>query len=175
MKRYLWTHFIYKLFSRRRKANPRQPAARLRRPSVRPQLEGLEDRTLLSGQTFLVNIGGVNGDPLNPDGTPVGSGTAGSLRYCIQQADLAQNAGSTINFSSTVGNSIKLQHGELVISQGMTINGPGAGNLTISGGFQTITDIFGNTFNLPGSRVFDITPNAGKVTIAGLTISDGNA
>jgi hypothetical protein len=57
-------------------------------------LEGLEDRTLLSGQTFLVNVAN---DPLNPDGTPVGSGNTGSLRYCIQQADLAQNANSTIN------------------------------------------------------------------------------
>src|SRR6516165_9352529 len=118
----------------------------------RPRLEALEDRTLLSA--YLVNL-------LGDAGT--GSGTAGDIRYCINQADKPANAGSTLTFdTTTIGSStITLTKGELVLSDNMTITGPGASKLTISGNKT--------------SRVFDITATTAHVTISSLTISGGFA
>jgi predicted outer membrane repeat protein len=117
-------------------------------------VEALEERALLSANTYLVNLPGDAG---------TGSGLFGDLRYCVNQADQAANAGSTITFDTkAIGSStITLSHGELAISDNMTIQGPGASNLTISGGKI--------------SRVFDITATTAVVTISNLTISGGSA
>src|SRR5579883_1066767 len=170
MRSYLWSRFLRNMFARRGRTTTRQLPARPRRPSARPRLEALEDRTLLSAQNYLVTVGGDAGvaDPTDP------TGRSGDIRYCIEQADQTGNAGSTINFSGTVGNLITLTHGELVVSQNMTITGPSASGLTISGGYK-VTTINGFTFINPGSRVFDVTANGETVTIAGLTIADGDA
>ena len=121
-------------------------------------LEILEDRTLLSN-TYTVTLGGDagNANPTDP------TGLSGDIRYCINQADQKANAGSTIQFNTKdIGsNTITLSHGELEIAQDTTITGPGASSLTISGG------------NV--SRVFNVTSQFAVVTIAGLTVSDGNA
>ena len=106
----------------------------LRTRAVQLRLEHLEDRTVPS--TFTVALSGDTG---------AGSGTSGDIRYCITQADQVANAGSTINFSVS---SIVLSHGELPISQSMTLNGPGPTDLTISGNAT--------------SRVFDITAQNGR-------------
>src|SRR5262249_40420047 len=76
----------------------------------------------------------------------------------------AVNAGSTIVFNTAKASSlIVLSQGELRLSQNMTITGPGAGALTITGTSAT-----------GASRVFET--NAGvTVSISGLTISGGNA
>jgi CSLREA domain-containing protein len=82
---------------------------------------------------------------------------AGSLRQAI--ADSA--AGDTINFAVT--GTITLTSGELHIANNVTINGPGATVLTISGN--------------NASRVFNVsngTTSGPNVTIAGLTIDSGN-
>ncbi len=122
-----------------------------------PRLEHLEDRTLFSAQIFTVNTAGDAG---------VGSGTTGDIRYCIDKADLTANAGSTIQFDTKAigSNTITLSHGELEISDNMTITGPGASSLTISA----------KNSNGAASRIFNITAPQAVVTIAGLTISDGN-
>src|SRR5947209_3253223 len=75
----------------------------------------------------------------------------GSLRQAV--ADVAP--GGTITFDVT--GTIALTGGELTIDKDLTINGPGANQLTVSGN------------NL--SRVFNI--NGGSVDISGLTISNG--
>jgi hypothetical protein len=77
---------------------------------------------------------------------------AGSLRQAIINAV----SGDTINFSIT--GTITLTSGELLINKNLTINGPGASVLAISGNNS--------------SRIFNIT--AGDVLVTGITIQDGN-
>jgi hypothetical protein len=69
--------------------------------------------------------------------------------------------GGTINFNLTYPATITLSSvfGPLLIDKNLTIDGPGAANLTISGGNQV--------------GVFTI--NSGTVSIQGVTISNGNA
>jgi len=77
-----------------------------------------------------------------------------TLRDAIALADVS---GDTINFS--VVGPIILTQGEFNITKDLTISGPGAGSLTISGGNVT--------------RVFNIATSTVTVSISGLTISDG--
>jgi hypothetical protein len=80
----------------------------------------------------------------------------GSLRAEIAAA----NSGDTINFASSLdGQTVTLTSGELLINKGLTIQGPGAGQLTVSGNNQ--------------SRVFDIGGLGQSIVLSGLTISNG--
>jgi hypothetical protein len=82
---------------------------------------------------------------------------SGSLRQAI--ANLSP--GGTIAFDpSLAGKTIFLTGGELLLSNNMTINGPGANQLTISGSHS--------------GRVLDIAPGVTNL-ISGLTIADGLA
>src|SRR5437773_8903835 len=93
----------------------RTPAAR---PTFRPTLQALEDRWVPSTLTVLNNLD---------------SGT-GSLRAAIAAA----HPSDTIVFAPSLnGQTITLTSGELFIKNGLTIAGPGAGNLTISGNFAS--------------------------------------
>jgi hypothetical protein len=79
----------------------------------------------------------------------------GSLRQALADA----NNGDAINFDSSLnGGTITLFGGELVVNKSLTINGPGANHLTVSGD--------------GASRVFHVTGGF-TVTIAGLTITRG--
>ena len=79
----------------------------------------------------------------------------GSLRQAIANAI----DGDTILFDSSLnGQTITLTSGELLITKSLTIDGPGANLLTISGD--------------NAARVFNITST---VTISGVTITDGTA
>jgi hypothetical protein len=80
----------------------------------------------------------------------------GSLRDAIAAAA----PGDTINFSLTLPATITLTSGELLISKNLTISGPGASSLTISGNNS--------------SRVFEI-GSGFTVAISGLTIQNGSA
>ncbi len=117
----------------------------------RPVVEALEGRALLS--TFTVNSVGDAGS---------GSGDAGDLRYCINQAN-ADDQANTIVFDSTVfgtAQTITLSGGQLELEDTLgtqTITGPAAG-LTISGG--------------RGSRVFQVDSGV-TASISGLTITGG--
>jgi hypothetical protein len=85
------------------------------------------------------------------------SGT-GSLAAAIAAADLTSN--DVIKFENGLHGEIDLLNGELLISSNMTIDGPGASKLSISG--------------QDDARVFEI--DAGfKVGISGLTITHGSA
>src|SRR5262249_32272526 len=90
-----------------------------------------------------------------------GTGTAGDLRYAIEQAD--QDTGdSTIAFAPTLcGQTIDLESGALAINKlsgTLTILGPTAGGLTISGSGH--------------GQVFPVAPIS-HVTISNLTITGG--
>src|SRR5262249_3787354 len=125
-------------------APPRQGTKHPRPLRIVPRLEALEDRTVPSTLTVTNNLDtGALGD--------------GSLRGEIAAAQ----SGDTINFaSSLLGQTIRLTNGELAITRSLDIEGPGANQLTVSGG--------------GASRVFDISGGV-TVTIAGMTVTDGLA
>src|SRR6516162_2860078 len=84
-------------------------------PRFRPRLEALEDRWMPSTLTVTNNL----------------DSGAGSLRADIAAA----NPGDTINFAPTLdGRAVTLTSGQLVINKNLTIQGPGAALLAISGG-----------------------------------------
>jgi hypothetical protein len=113
----------------------------------------LEGR-VLPATTFTVNLNTDTGGPGGQMVTP----TSGDLRYCISQADLPANAGSTIDFAIS-NTTVTLTQGVLTISQNLSIVGPGASSpITVSGNHA--------------SGVFDIT--TGTVTLSGLTIANGS-
>jgi hypothetical protein len=113
-----------------------QPARRFR-----PRLETLERRDVPS--TWIVR-------------NSLDSG-ADSLRAEITAAQ----AGDTIVFDPSLdGQTITLTSGELGITRSLTIQGPGAGQLAVSGDHL--------------SRVFEVGGATTNVTLSGLTITQGN-
>ena len=103
-------------------------------------LEAFEDRTLLS--TFTVAN-------LNDSGT-------GSLRAAVAAA----SSGDTIAFARGLRGTITLTSGELLVTDSVTVSGPGANVLSVSGN--------------NASRVFEVASGQ-NVTISGLTITHGAA
>jgi hypothetical protein len=86
---------------------------------------------------------------------------AGSLRQAVLDAP----EGGTVDFQTGLSGRITLTSGELLISKDLTIAGPGASRITVSGSNS--------------SRVFDIQRpeplTSITVAISGLTIADGSA
>jgi len=132
-------------------------AARRRQFKSNLQMEQLEDRRVLA--TFTVNVAGDTPDETPGDGTAADSSGNTSLRAAIEEANAFAGA-DVIEFNLPAGDdAINLTIGELPITEGLTITGPGARNLTIE---QTGT---GRVFHIP-------TPDA--VTISGVTIAGGS-
>jgi hypothetical protein len=125
-----------------------RPARKVR--ADRPRLEVLEDRALLS--TFLV-------DRLTDRES--GSGLAGSLRYCMNQA----TDGDIITFGVTGTITVGVIAGELfpTLTHSITIQGPGANLLTLQK--ADFLDAFP-----PIESIFTLAAGA-TVSISGLTIS----
>jgi hypothetical protein len=111
----------------------------------RPRLEALENRWMPSTVTVTNNL----------DSGP------GSLRADIAAAQ----SGDTIDFAPSLdGQTITLTSGTLSITTGITIQGPGASLLTISGNHHSLTS---------GVQVFHVSAGAQPVVLSGLTISNG--
>jgi hypothetical protein len=142
-----------------------RPAHHVR--AYRPRLQVLEDRTLLS--TYLV-------DHLADDG--VGSGTSGSLRYCITNAV----DGDAITFGVT--GTINLTGALPGLGHNISINGPGANLMTLNGGhafsvWATVAisgltiangrgvDDVGYWYGHPGGGIF----NAGTLSVSNCVLS----
>lgn len=114
---------------------------------LRPRFEVLEDRCVPA--TFTVKN-------LNDAGP-------GSLRQAVLSANDTPATG-TIVFKSTLKGTITLTTGEIDITRGLVISGPGVGRLTISGNSN--------------SRIFNVdngTTNFINVTIRGLGLTNGRA
>ncbi len=135
---------------------PAAGAGRVRRGrGLKPDLLVLEDRRLMA--TFTVT---------NPGDTTDGSGnpTSGTLRWAVDQADVASTP-STITFSlggspATVTLAQLLKPVELSnTAEAITIQGPGAGTLTIDGHRE--------------GAVFQIDQGV-TATITGVTITNGS-
>jgi Chlamydia polymorphic membrane protein (Chlamydia_PMP) repeat len=84
-----------------------------------------------------------------------------TLRDALTSAELPANEDSTITFASGLSGTITLGSQLPTISQGTTIQGPGAGQLTISGN--------------DASRILYVTAPIGgfEVTVSGLTLARG--
>src|ERR1035438_2572158 len=80
----------------------------------------------------------------------------------LREAIAATGNGGTINFLAGLTGTISLTSGELGIGRNVTITGPGATSLSVSGWADGPSP----------SRVFNIQSSA-TVTISGLTITDG--
>ena len=74
---------------------------------------------------------------------------AGSLRQAIADA----NPGDTIDFDLTYPVTITLTNGQLIIEKDLTIGGPGASNLIISGNYKSRIFTIGFGFTVPISGV----------------------
>jgi predicted outer membrane repeat protein len=111
-----------------------------RRARARPRLELLESRQVLSTLTVTsIADGGLPGD--------------GTLRGEIAAAQ----PGDTIVFDPSLDTqTLTLTGGQLLINQSLTIQGPGADQLTVSGGGV--------------SGVFQVAQGTNPVTVSGLTI-----
>jgi len=134
---------VWSRMLRRSASSRRRQQGHLKAPgqgqSFVPRLEQLEDRTVLSTWTVT---------------NPADSGD-GSLRAAIAAAQ----SGDQIMFDTSLrGQTITLTSGPLAITQSLDIEGPGLGQLAVSGNHA--------------SRIFAISGGA-TVTIAGLTITDG--
>jgi hypothetical protein len=142
MSLFTWLQHRTRRFAGQRRTMHGSP---LRQTTFRPRLEVLEDRDVPSTLTVTNNLDtGVVGD--------------GSLRGEIAAA----GSGDTIAFAPSLsGQTIALSstNGELKIAwKNLTIQGPGAGQLTIGGGY---------------SRVFEVDGSTTNVTLSGLSIIDG--
>ena len=130
-----------------------------RRPHARRQLtlERLEDRTVLSSSPVVLTVNTWADDPSGP--------TAGytTLRDAITQADNDPANSYAINFSVSASGTIDLTSPLPDLSNSITLNGPGASNLTVQR-------------DLNAAQVPIFTVNRGAiVSLSGLTISGGDA
>lgn len=112
---------------------------------------------LLFALAFISSITNVSAATFNV--TNLNDTGAGSFRQAVSSANTTPGA-DTITFQSSLTGIITLATGELTISESLTIFGPGARKLTVSGN--------------NASRVFNVSGAPGTIAdISGLTVSAG--
>jgi predicted outer membrane repeat protein len=157
--------FLRKLFT------PRQARSLVKRPRrFQPILEALEDRwapAILTVNSLADSTAAGNALTLR-EAVNLVDGTLGRSLTAGEQAQVSGTLGSndTIQFNLPSGpQTITLTGGALSLTKNVTINGPGASNLTINGNNQDrdflIGQIWSENLNL-------------KASLSGLTISGGN-
>ncbi len=101
--------------------------------------------------------------------TNTGSGTTGTLRYVLTAINTAATGNNTINMTGITG-TITLTSALPPINYGLTINGPGAANLTISG-----NNLYRILFVGAGTSPFTAAiPAAPTVVINDITLANGS-
>jgi hypothetical protein len=157
---------LFTLWPRKRAPRSTSEARRTSKPArghaaFRPRLEALEDRCVPSTLTVTNTLhNGSKGTPsLLTVTNTLDNGSKGSLRYEVALADTSTKA-TTIVFAPGLQGTITLNSGQLNITQNLTIQGPGDGLLTVSGG--------------GASRIFEVAPNV-TAAISGLTITQGDS
>ena len=149
------------------RANARRQARERRREELRLRRAGIVATAVLGAAAFAP----VAAQAATFQVTTTADSGAGSLRDAITQANAAAGD-DTITFDPSVTGIIRLTSGPLAItaspaSDALTITGPGATRLTISGDKDS-----SGTPNAGDSRIFDIT-TVGAVSISGLTLTNG--
>lgn len=135
-------------------------SAHLRRPTFRPSLEVLEDRTLLTA--YMVTLA-TDADADNGGQKANVGANSGDLRWCLTQANTG--TGNTITFANQVsGKTIDLEAALPDIDQSMTI-APTNG--------VTVTVERSNEAGTPNFRIFTIDAE-NTVTLGAFTIQNGN-
>jgi hypothetical protein len=129
---------------RNRNSRPRPRRQQRRQVAARLYFDLLEDRVIPS--TFTV---------LN-----LADSGAGSLRQAVLAANATPGA-DTVAFAAGLTGTVTLSSGEMSITDDLTIGGPGASQLTVSGNHL--------------GRVFRVNGSTTDVAISGLTIADGLA
>ena len=122
------------------------------------------DGALLAGFILaLLLVVSAEGATLTVTSTADAGGTCPGANCTLRQAILAAASGDTINFAGGLS-TVTLTSAELLINKNLTINGPGAGLLTVQ------RSTAGGT---PEFRIFRI--EAGfSATLSGFTIANGN-
>ena len=111
--------------------------------------------TLRNSQRTRMNLEALEARWVPSTVTNLNDAGLGSLR----QAIIDTPAGGTVDFQSGLTGTIMLTSGELAITHDLTVAGPGADRITVSGNHH--------------SRVFEIPSAQIRVTISALTVADG--
>ena len=168
-----------------RRANERQIEKRQRRARARAARAAAVGG-LLTGVALLAAPGAEAASLQVNTGGDAGSGDcsdgACTLREAVAAAVAAPGA-DTITFASTVTGEITLTQGALAVDGGgpLTITGPGASTLAISGDADNdnVRDVATSLADQGDSRIFDLVvpydDPTGDVSISGLTLREGVA
>ena len=96
--------------------------------------------------------------------TSIADSGPGTLRQAIIDANADATTPNTVTFQSGIGSTITLSTGQITVTKSMSIQGPGAGSLEISGGGVQRVLYIDNSNTSPMN-----------VTVSGLSLVDGYA
>src|SRR5690349_12998818 len=154
-------------------------ARKIRRSHQRKSSRRARGAGIAAGAAVVAAAAAPAADAANFQVTNTGNAGAGSLRAAILAANASPNVPATspdtITFGPAVTGEITLTTGDIQITDDVTITGPGAGTLAISGDANN-----NNVHDAADSRIFQVvppgtTPPFRQVSISGLTFREGTA
>jgi CSLREA domain-containing protein len=152
-----------------RRAQQRRLAAERRREALRRRRGGLAAGAAIGATALFAPAAQAAPFEVNTlaDAAADACDSSCTLRDAVAAADAAAGA-DTVTFASGLSGRIRLTNGEIPIGSGdaLSISGPGAGTLTVSGDADNNGGI-----SAGDSRIFDITST--PVAISGLTLTNG--